>query len=93
MSDHAPAPAGGDALDDEYDELVHLIVETEWNPGDLVHTATGLTWQFRVTPYTSDFPDVSAGPRRRPGQRLPLIPSSLQQGDTHERSPRAGSRG
>ena len=56
MSEHGTAPPGNDALDKEYDELLHLIVDAEWHPGDIVRTSNGVTWQFRETPYTSDFP-------------------------------------
>jgi hypothetical protein len=67
MSGPDPALADEEAPDDEYDELVQLIVEAEWQPGDLVGTATGTIWQFRVTPYTSDFPDVSTPHAATPG--------------------------
>jgi hypothetical protein len=67
MSGPDPALAEEEAPDDEYDELVQLIVYTEWQPGDTFRTAKGSTWQFRVTPYTSDFPDVSTPHAATPG--------------------------
>jgi hypothetical protein len=57
MSDQDPIPAEEPAREDEYDELVPLIVAGRWHPGDLVRTATGTIWQFREVPYTSDFPE------------------------------------
>ena len=59
MSEHGTAPSCNDAPDEEYDELLHLIVDAEWHPGDIVRTSKGVTWQFRKTPYTSDFPEAS----------------------------------
>ena len=60
MSGPDPALAEEEAPDDEYDELVQLIVSTEWQPGDTFRTAKGSTWQFRVTPYTK----LAVGPSR-----------------------------
>ena len=57
MSEHGTAPPGNDAPDEEYDELLHLIVDAEWHPGDIVRTSKGGRWQFRKPSYTSDFPD------------------------------------
>jgi len=77
VSEHGTAPPGNDAPDEEYDELLQLIVDAEWHPGDIVRTSTGVSWQFRETPYTSDFPEanephasgpVSGGSRQRPPQ-------------------------
>jgi hypothetical protein len=59
MSAHDTAPPGNDAPDDEYDELVQLIVAAEWHPGDIVRTSKGGRWQFRETPYTSDFSEAN----------------------------------
>ncbi len=56
MSDQRAVPADEDPGDDEYGELVQLIVNAEWLPGDIVRTSKGATWQFRAAPYTSDFP-------------------------------------
>jgi hypothetical protein len=39
--------------------LVQLIVAAEWHPGDIVRSTKGITWQFRKTPYTSDFPEAN----------------------------------
>ena len=55
MSEHGTASPGNDPRD-EYDELVQLIVNMEWHPGDIVRTSKGVTWQFRETPSTSDIP-------------------------------------
>ena len=63
MSDHDHAPADEDSREDEYVELVHLIGDGGWNPGDIVRTSKGVTWQFRETPYTSDFPEQEATSR------------------------------
>ena len=59
MSEHGTAPPGNNAPEEEYDELLHLIVDAEWHPGDIVHTSRGGRWQFRKTPYTSGFPEAS----------------------------------
>ena len=59
MSEHGTAPPGNNAPEEEYDELLHLIVDAEWHPGDIVRTSKGVTWQFRKTPYTSDFPEAN----------------------------------
>ena len=58
MSEHSTAPPGNDAPDEEYDELVDLIVNAEWHPGDIVRTTKGVRWRFRETPYTSEFPEA-----------------------------------
>jgi hypothetical protein len=57
MSEHGTVPLGDDPPDEEYDELVRLIVAAEWHPGDIFRSTKGITWQFRKTPYTSDFPE------------------------------------
>jgi hypothetical protein len=49
--------ADADAQADEYVELIQLIVAGGWHPGDIVRTATGVTWQFRETPCTTEFPE------------------------------------
>jgi hypothetical protein len=49
--------AAEDSRQDEYAELVHLIVDGGWHPGDIVRTSTGVTWQFRKIPYTTEFPE------------------------------------
>jgi hypothetical protein len=59
MSEYGTAAPGNDAPDEEYDELLQLIVDAEWHPGDIVRTTKGVRWQFRKTPYTSDFPDAN----------------------------------
>ena len=58
MSDQDTVRANDHAPDDEYDELVRLIVDGGWTPGDIIRTSKGGTWQFRRVPYTSDFPEV-----------------------------------
>jgi hypothetical protein len=63
MRAHDHTPADEDSRQDEYDELVHLIADGGWNPGDVVRTSKGVTWQFRVTPYTTDFPEQEATSR------------------------------
>ena len=59
MSEHGTASPGNDAPNEEYDELLHLIVDAEWHPGDIVRTTKGVRWRFRETPYTSDFPETN----------------------------------
>jgi hypothetical protein len=59
MSEHGTVPPSDDPPDEEYDELVQLIVAAEWHPGDIVRSTKGITWQFRKTPYTSDFPEAN----------------------------------
>ena len=78
MSEHGTAPPGNDAADKEYDELLHLIVDAEWHPGDIVRTSKGVTWQFRETPYTSDFPEANklhSSDKARKGAFRPERPS------------------
>jgi hypothetical protein len=58
MTRDSYAPADQDARDDEYAELVQLIVQRTWRPGELVRTATGRISQFRATPHTAGFPDA-----------------------------------
>jgi hypothetical protein len=55
--------ADDDARADEYVELIQLIGDGGWHPGDIVRTATGVTWQFRETPYTTEFPEQEATSR------------------------------
>jgi hypothetical protein len=55
--------AAEESRQDEYAELVHLIVEGGWHPGDIVRTSRGATWQFRKIPYTADFPEQEATSR------------------------------
>jgi hypothetical protein len=55
--------ANEESRQDEYAELVHLIVDGGWNPGDIVRTSKGVRWKFRETPYTTDFPEQEATPR------------------------------
>ena len=62
MSEHNRPPAAAEARDHEYVELVQLILQSTWRPGDLVRTAAGTIWQFRPVSYTSDFPEASEGP-------------------------------
>src|SRR5688500_3952362 len=52
--------ADEDSRQDEYAELVQLIVAGGWNPGDIVRTSKGVRWQFRETPYTTDFSEQEA---------------------------------
>ena len=58
MSDQDHTPAEDGARVDEYAELWRQIVDGGWNPGDVFCTSQGVTWQFRETPYTSDFPQA-----------------------------------
>jgi hypothetical protein len=58
MSDRDLDPASVDSPTEEYEELVHLIVDGVWNPGDIVCTSDGVRWQFREDLYTSDFPET-----------------------------------
>jgi hypothetical protein len=55
--------ADDDARADEYVELLQLIVAGGWHPGDSVRTARGVTWQFRETPSTTEFPEQEATSR------------------------------
>jgi hypothetical protein len=57
MSEHEHVLANEESRNDEYDELVQLIVAVQWHPGDLIRTSKGVTWQFRPAPYTVDFPE------------------------------------
>jgi hypothetical protein len=59
MSEHSTVPPDDDPPDEEYDELLQLIVAAKWRPGDIVRTTKGVTWQFRKMPYTSDFPEAN----------------------------------
>ena len=59
MSEHGTGSPDDDPSDEEYDELVRLIVAAQWHPGDTVRTTKGVTWQFRQMPYTSDFPEAN----------------------------------
>jgi len=54
--DHTPTKE--ESRDDEYAELWRWIVDAGWNPGDIFCTSQGVAWQFRETPYTSEFPEV-----------------------------------
>ncbi len=66
MHGHDTAPAPENALDDEYAELRRQIMDGGWNPGDIFRISTGTKWQFRVAPYTADFPEIYE--RRASGQ-------------------------
>jgi hypothetical protein len=67
--------ADDDARADEYVELIQLIGDGGWHPGDSVRTATGVTWQFRETPYTTEFPEQEAT-SRSPARWAPRQASS-----------------
>ena len=58
MSEQALTSPEKEPRHDEYAELRRRIGDGGWNPGDIFCTSQGVTWQFRETPYTSDFPDV-----------------------------------
>jgi hypothetical protein len=66
MRGHDTAPAPENALNDEYAELRRQIMDGGWNPGDIFRISTGTKWQFRVAPYTADFPEIYE--RRASGQ-------------------------
>lgn len=59
MNNHDHGPADEDSRNDEYAELWQQIVNGRWNPGDIFRSSTGVAWMFRVTPYTSDFPEMT----------------------------------
>jgi hypothetical protein len=59
MGDGASAPEDDEAREEEYAELVQLIVHGTWQPGDLVRTTTGRLWQFRATPDTEELPTTT----------------------------------
>jgi hypothetical protein len=66
MGDRDTDLADADSPAAEYDELAHLIVDGAWNPGDIICTSLGVTWQFRTVPYTSDFPETMERHASRP---------------------------
>jgi hypothetical protein len=59
MRDHDHTPADEDSRKNEYDELRRLIVEGQWNPGDIFRTSKGAIWQVRKAPYTAGFPGMN----------------------------------
>ena len=69
MSNRDIDPANGDSPAAEYDELVHLIVDGTWNPGDIVCTSHGARWQFRKDLYTSDFSETMERHASRPATK------------------------
>ena len=58
MSNRDHTLAAEKARADEYAELWQRIVAGGWIPGDKFCTSQGVTWQFRETPYTSEFSEV-----------------------------------
>ena len=58
MSEQALTSPEKEPRHDEYAELRRRIGDGGWNPGDIFCTSQGVTWQFRETPYTSDFPEA-----------------------------------
>jgi len=58
MSEQALASPEKEPRHDEYAELRGRIVAGGWISGDIFCTSQGVTWQFRETPYTSEFPEV-----------------------------------
>ena len=66
MKDRHTDPADADTSASEYEELVQLIVDSAWNPGNTVRTSQGRIWQFRTVPYTSDFPQTVERHASRP---------------------------
>jgi hypothetical protein len=61
MSEHTPTPAAAEARHREYVELVQVILQRTWRPGELVRTAAGTIWQFRPVASTSDVPEERDG--------------------------------
>ena len=58
MSDQDHPPAEEESRENEHAELWRRIGDGEWNTGDMFCTSQSVTWQFRETPYTSEFPEV-----------------------------------
>jgi len=69
MSDRDLDPASVNSPTEEYEELVHLIVDGAWDPGDIVYTSDGVRWQFREDLYTSDFPETMERHASRPATK------------------------
>jgi hypothetical protein len=58
MSEQARISPEKEPRDAEYAELRRRIIAGGWTSGDSFCTSQGVTWQFRETPYTSDFPQA-----------------------------------
>lgn len=70
MGDRDHTPAAEKARADEYAELWQRIGDGGWIPGDKFCTSQGLTWQFRETPFTSEFRRRRNGTRRNRPLRI-----------------------